>query len=303
MKFKHFFGLLFAGMLLFIGYNLWVFGALAPIDRKFEINTHFLSKDLHDWLAPQRNFQLLSRWRENRTTDTPHSAVRPSVLNDCILSESPCVDMLEEIAPSRPFWKTGADIIIEKQHVQCALNKAIKSGKLKTVSGMAIKTREQYIEALKQEQALLQETLNSIPWYYRYSCGLYNLWNYTPAALFTILHYSHIVTSLPDWMKHQLNRVIAWFMEHQYGKLKEETTTQVKKKTFRIFHWLVESKVNKAFNKIQSKAEKHTYIHDYSPYYHKLQYEFDLDVKNIYNELLRLIERNQALQELATTSN
>jgi hypothetical protein len=298
MKFKHFFGLFFCGTLLFFGYCLWVFGALTKIDRQFEINTRFKDNDLHSWLAPQRNRDLISRWGENRSAQAEPRHIKPAVLNECILADRPCVDMLATIAPARFFWKTADDIYLEKDQVQKELFKALKGGKIKDRFGKSVRCRMQLLGLLQEEQNVLQNALSTLPSYYAYFGGLYNTWNYSPVTFFTFLHYSHFIARLPDWIKKPLNNLAAWYMDKKYPHLKEETKKLIKKKTTRLFHWLVESRVDKTFDEIQNKAEKHSYIHDYSPYYHKLQYDFDLEAKNIYNELVRLIERNQALQEI-----
>ncbi|GEM_PF-3834895 len=299
IRFKHLFGLLFCGTLVFFGYNLYVFGPLSKVDAEFEINTHFKNNDLNDWLSPQRANQLVSRWRENRTTNVPQSAVKPAVLNQCILTEKPCVEMLEEIAPARAFWKTEADIFSEKNSVKSELAKALASKKLKNRFGKTITTKEQLMSALKEEQTFIEQGMQQIPWYYRPACRFYNFWNYTPIVFFTFLHYSHLIAALPEWIKDKLNALASWYMESKYKQIKEDTKKIVKQKTWRIFHRIVESRVEKTFNALQSKAEKQSYIHDYSPYYRKLRYDFDLEIKNIYNELERLLERNLALQEIA----
>lgn len=298
MKFKYLFGLLFCSALLFFAYNLYVFSILSKLDAAFEINTQFKNTDLHEWLAPQRERLPVTRWHENRTTGVAQKKLRPGVLNECILADVPCVGMLEEIAPARVFWKTGSDLLTERRQVQEELSEALSSKKLKNGSGKSIKTKEELLAELQQEEVLITNGLQEIPWYYRICCGFYNFWNYTPMVFFTFLHHSHTIAALPEWIKNKLNQLASWYMESQYEQIKEDTKKLVKKKTFRLFHWLVESRVEKAFNKLQSKAEKYSYIHDYSPYYRKLRYDFDLEVKNIYTELQRLRERNLALQEI-----
>ncbi len=298
MKLKSFFGILFCGSLLFFGYCLWVFGALTTIDQQFEINTRFKDNDLHNWLAPQRKQNLLSRFSENRASETEPHYIKPSVLQECILSDKPCVDMLASIAPQRIFWKTAADIYLEKEQIQKELFKALKSGKIKDRFGKKIQCKTLAVTALQEEQILLTAALTKLPYHYKYFGGLYNVWNYSPVTFFTFLHYSRFISGLPEWIKSPLNSLASWYMTSKYPEIKHETKKIIKKKTFWFFHWVVESRVEKTFDKIQSKAEKHSYIHDYSPYYHKLQYDFDLEAKNIYSELVRLIERNKALQEI-----
>ncbi len=298
MESKQLLGLFFCGSLLFFAYCLWVFGALVKVDQQFEINTRFKQNDLHEWLAPQRKENLLSRWSENRSAQTEQHYIKPSVLHECILSDKPCVDMLAAIAPARFFWKTASDVYLEKDQIQKELLRAIKSGKIKDAAGKTIKCKMQVAGILQEEEILLKNALESLPHHYVYFGGLYNVWNYSPVMLFGLLHYSSFIAGLPDWVKKPLNSLAAWYMDKKYPEMKEETKKLIKNKTTRLFHWLVESRVEKAFDKIQSKAEKHSYIHDYSPYYHKLQYDFDLEAKNIYNELIRLIERNKALQEI-----
>ncbi len=302
MKLKHFFGFLFCAILLFLGYSLWVFSALQKIDYTLEINTRFKRADLDDWFAPQRSSNLISRWQENRTWQTPQQDIRPSVINECILSENPCVSMLEKIAPARIFWKTGSDLLIERNQVLNELTKALKSGKLKDRLGNKIASAEQLITALQEEHIMLEKSFQNLSWHYSYFGGLYNVWNYTPMALFTVLHYSHLISTLPQWIKDPLNKAISSYVTSHYQQIKEETKQVVKKKTYRIFHWLVEHRVNRTFEKMKKKGEKHSYIHDYSPYYRKLSYDFDLEVKNIYEELRRLIQRNEALQEIILSS-
>ncbi|MBY0109791.1 MAG: hypothetical protein K2X90_01635 [Candidatus Babeliaceae bacterium] len=298
MKLKHFFGLLFFGSLLFFGYCLWVFGALAQVDQLFEINTRFKDNDLQNWLAPQRKENLISRFGENRSSQTEPRAIKTSVLNECILAEKPCVDMLAAIAPARFFWKTAPDIYLEKEQVQKELFKALKAGKIKDRFDKPIKCKTQLMASLQEEQALLKNSLDSLPAHYAYFGGLYNLWNYSPVSFFTFLHYSRFISELPGWLKNHLNSLASWYMAKKYPEMKQETKKIIKKKTSWFFHWVVESRVEKAFEEIKNKAEKHSYIHDYSPYYHKLQNDFDLEAKNVYNELLRLLERNKALQEI-----
>lgn len=298
MKLKNLFGLLFCGSLLFFGYCLWVFGALTKIDQQFEINTRFKDNDLHNWLAPQRKQNLISRFSENRSSETEPSSIKPSALQECILSDKPCVDMLGTIAPARFFWKTATDIYLEKEQVQKEIFKSLKTGKIKDRFGKTIRCKMQLIASLQEEQALLRNALSTLPWYYQYFGGLYNIWNYSPVTFFTFLHYSRFIAGLPDWMKSPLNSLASWYMTAKYPEIKHETKKIIKKKTSWFFHWIVESRVEKTFDEIKNKAEKHSYIHDYSPYYHKLQYDFDLEAKNIYNDLVRLIERNKALQEI-----
>ncbi len=298
VRLKHIIAFVFVTSLLFFGYNLFVFVTLSRIDTQFQINTRFTGSDLNDWLAPQRETLLFTRSRQNRTSDNPQSALKPTVLNACLLSENPCVEMLQNIAPARIFWKTATDILIEKHAIEQELFKVLKSGKLKDYAGKKITLPEQFIKLLQLELNQLEQALEEIPWYYRFSCRWYNLWNYTPLTLFTFLHYSHLIAALPDWIKQPCNNLISWYMKKHYDQMKEDTKKIIKKKTFRLFHWIVESRVEKTFKKIQKKAEKHSYIHDYSPYYRKLRYDFDLEIKNIYEELVRLQERNKALQEI-----
>lgn len=298
MKLKHFFGIFFCGSLIFFGYCLWVFGALAPLDQQFEINTRFKDNDLHNWLAPQRKMLLLSRFGENRASETEPRSIKPSVLNECILADKPCVDMLAAIAPARIFWKTASDIYLDKEHVRQELLKALKMGKMKDRFGNKVQCKSMLIHALHEEGTLLQAARATLPWHYQYFGGLYTLWNYSPVMLFTFLHYSQFIAGLPDWIKQYLNHLASWYMARKYPHIKEETKKLVKNKTMRLFHWFVESRVEKTFEEIKTRAEKHSYIHDYSPYYHKLQYDFDLEAKNIYIELERLINRNKALQEI-----
>jgi len=298
MKLKNLFGLLFCGTLLFFGYCLWVFGALTKIDQQFEINTRFKDNDLHNWLAPQRKQNLISRFSENRSSETEPSSIKPSALQECILSDKPCVDMLATIAPARFFWKTASDIYFEKEQFQKELFKAMKSGKIKDRFGKTIRCKMQLVASLQEEQVLLRNALSTLSWHYTYFGGLYNMWNYSPVTFFTFLHYSRFIAGLPEWMKSPLNSLASWYMAAKYPEMKHETKKIIKKKTSWFFHWVVESRVEKTFDEIKNKAEKHSYIHDYSPYYHKLQYDFDLEAKNIYDDLVRLIERNKALQEV-----
>ncbi len=302
MKIKHLFGLIFCGTLLFFGYNLYVFGALAKIDEQFEINTRFKENDLNNWLAPQRTQYPLTRWRENRTTGIAHANLKSSALHQCILSDKPCVQMLEDIAPERIFWKTGTDILTEQQQIRTELIKLLQGKKIKDINNRPITSAEHYRALLEQEEYQIKQALDALPWHYRICIPFYNLWNYSPMVLFTFLHYSHLIAALPMWVKDKLNTLLAWYMEGKYQELKEETKKAYKKKTFWFFHSVVESRVEKAFKKLQNKATQHTYIHDYSPYYRKLRYDFDLEVKNIYQELERLYERNQALQEIVQPS-
>lgn len=302
MKLKNLFGLLFCGSLLFFGYCLWVFGALTKVDQQFEINTRFKDNDLQNWLAPQRKQHLISRWSENRSSETEQKYIKPSVLQECILSEKPCVDMLASIAPARFFWKTASDIYLEKDQVQKELFKALKSGKIKDRFGRSIRCKTQLIASLQDEQVLLKNALTPLPAHYSYFGGLYNIWSYWPVTFFTFLHYSQFIAALPQWVKSPLNTLASWFMAKKYPEIKHETKKIIKKKTSWFFHWVVESRVEKTFDEIKNKAEKHSYIQDYSAYYQRLQYDFDLEAKNIYNELVRLIERNRALQEVTLLS-
>lgn len=297
MKIRRIFAFLLLISLLLAGYMYYAFSKIQPIDRQFEINTRFLTNDLHDWFAPQRTTLLISRWKENRTAGLTHADVKPSVLNECILAETPCVDMLEDIAPARPFYKSAIDVLAHKQEIRVDLQRLFKKCKLKDQSGNVIRNKEQWQEALQEELKLLQDAQHQIRWY-RYFSGSYNLWHYPAMALFTFLHHSRSLATAPDWVKKSINSIITYFMPKVYSQIKQETKESVKKKTSWFFHWVVEHKVNKTFKKIEEKAQIHSYIHDYSPYYHKLQNDFDLEVKNIDHELTRLIDRNIALQEI-----
>jgi hypothetical protein len=298
MKLKHLFGLFFCGSLIFFAYCLWVFSALAKVDNEFEINTRFRENDLYNWLAPQRSKNLISRCGENRSSEVEQRYIKPSVLNECILSEKPCVDMLATVAPARFFWKTASDIYLEKEQILKDILKALKAGKIKNRFGKTMRCMMQLVAALQEEEHILDAAHASLPWQYSYFAGLYNVWNYSPVMLFTFLHYSHGIAELPEWIKSPLNRFASWYMATKYPQLKAETKKLIKKKTSWLFHWVVESRVEKTFDQIKDKAERHSYIQDYSPYYHKLQYDFDLEAKNICTELVRLIDRNKALQEI-----
>ena len=298
MDFKQFFGISFCALLIFFGYCLWVFGALKPIDELFEINTRFRNNDLQEWLAPQRAHPSLSRFGENRSSGVEPRYIKPAVLHECLLADEPCVDMLGDIAPAKVFWKTATDIYLDKATVQAELVRALKGGKFKDASGRVIKSKELLLAELKEELSVLQAALDTLSPHYRSFGLLYTIWNYTPVTFFTFLHYSRIIAQMPSWIKEPLNRLAAWYMEHKYPQIKEDAKKLIKEKTTRFFHWIVDKRVDKTFRKIQTKAAKHLYIHDYSPYYHKLQYDFDLEAKNVYDELVRLIDRNKALKHL-----
>ena len=297
MKLSTFFILFLGSLLIFTVYELSVFQSIRQADQRFEINTRFNEGDVMQWLAPTRKAFFMSRWHENITATPVPAGVNPFVIKDCILAEKPCADMLDALAQPIPVWKTGAEILQQKSEVCKELHKQLRQGKIVNKQRRTIKTVTLLSQELEEELALLRTTHDQTK-QYRFSCSLYNLVNYTPFYFFSALHYSKFISKLPEWIKNILNYFVSSYVQSRYEGIKTETTKLAHKQSPWYYRWHIADHIEKTFEAIKARAEQHTYIHDYSPYYQKLRRDFDLEVKNVYDELERLIERNLALQEI-----